>query len=84
MNGQVFECFDEQSDRRQFVKTVEALGEYSRKNLRYPEDLDTLFTDMLALPELEEPDDLDPGANQMQTLIWNEEVKEYVKRGRQL
>jgi hypothetical protein len=80
MNGHVFECFDEQSDRRQFGKTVEALGEYTKKALKYSEDLAPLFADTITPPILNEPDDLDPNANQTQMLIWNEEVKEYVKR----
>ena len=84
MNGHVFECFDEQNDRRQFDKTVEALAEYTKKTIKYSEDLAPLFGDTIMLPTLDEPDDPDPDANQTQTLIWNEEVKEYVKRTRQL
>ena len=84
MNGHVFECFEEQSDRKQFDKTVEALAEYAKKTLKYSEDLAPLFGDTITLPVLGEPEDLDANANQTQTLIWNEEVKEYVKRTRQL
>jgi hypothetical protein len=39
MNGNVFECYDEQSDRRQYAKTVEALMGYVKKNLKCAEDL---------------------------------------------
>ena len=39
MNGHVFECYDEQSDRRQFVKTVEALESHVKKTIKNPEDL---------------------------------------------
>ena len=84
MNGNVFECFHEQSDRKQFTKTVEALDEYGKKNLRYSEDLSSLFGDTIVLPTIPEPDDLVANATQTQTLIWNEEVKEYVKRARAL
>ena len=63
---------------------MEALGEYTKKTLKYSEDLALLFVDPIALPTLNEPADPDPNANQTQTLIWNEEVKEYVKRARQL
>ena len=84
MNGHVFECFDEQSNRKQFDKMVEALAEYTTKTLKYSEDLAPLFGDTITLPALDEPEDLDPNANQTQTLIWNEEVKEYVKHTRQL
>jgi hypothetical protein len=84
MNGHVFKCFDEQSDRRQFNRTVEALEEYAKKTLKHSEDLAPLFVDQITLPTSDEPDDPDPNATQTQTLIWNEEVKEYVKRARQL
>jgi hypothetical protein len=84
MNGHVFECFDEQSDCRQFNKTVKALGEYTKKTLRYSEDLAPLFANLIALPTLGEPNNLDPNANQTQMLIWNKEIKEYVKHARQL
>ena len=50
MNSHVFECHDEQHDRRQFTKTVEALGEYARKHLKFPEDLDPLFATTVTLP----------------------------------
>jgi hypothetical protein len=33
MNNNVFECYDEQSDRRQYAKTLEALEGYAKKNL---------------------------------------------------
>ena len=84
MNGHVFECFHEQNDRKQFDKTLEALGEHARKNLKFPEDLTSLFEMTIALPTLTEPADPIAGANQTQTLTWNEEVKECVKRTRQL
>jgi hypothetical protein len=32
MNGNVFECYDEQTDRRQFAKTVEALEGYVKES----------------------------------------------------
>ena len=33
MNGHVFECYEEQSDRRQYAKTLEALEGYVKKTL---------------------------------------------------
>ncbi|KAI2490508.1 hypothetical protein MHU86_24062 [Fragilaria crotonensis] len=55
MNGNVFECYDEQTDRRQYAKTVEALEGYAKKNLKYAEDLATLFATEMKLPTLEKP-----------------------------
>ena len=43
MNGNVFECYNEQTDRRQCAKTVEALGNYIKKMLKFSEDLAPLF-----------------------------------------
>ncbi len=39
MNGKVFECYHEQTDRRQYTKTVKALKEYAQKNLKYAQTL---------------------------------------------
>jgi hypothetical protein len=38
MSGNVFECYEERGDRTQFLKTLEALGEYAAKKLKYPKD----------------------------------------------
>jgi hypothetical protein len=79
LNGHVFECFHEQSDHRQFKKTMEALDEYSKKTLRYSKDMAPLFADTINILTINKPGNLPADANQTQALIWNEEVKEYVK-----
>jgi hypothetical protein len=43
MNGNVFECYNEQSDRRQYAKSIEALEGYVKKNLEFSEDVAVLF-----------------------------------------
>ncbi len=55
MNGNVFECYDEQTDRRRFLsKAVEALEGYAKKSLKYAEDLaSSLFGTETRLPALE-------------------------------
>jgi Reverse transcriptase (RNA-dependent DNA polymerase)/Zinc knuckle len=84
MNGNVFECYDEQQDRRQFAKTMEALEAYVKKNLRYAEDLSNLFLDDMVAPAVEEP--VDPAADgttkptKLQEMVYIEQVKGYVKR----
>jgi hypothetical protein len=62
MNGHVFECYDEQSDRRQYAKTVEALGSHAKKTLKYAEDLAPLFAENMTAPTIDMPED--PGADQ--------------------
>lgn len=53
MNGNVFECYEEQSDRRQYAKTLEALEAYVKKSLKYSEDLAVLFAETMAAPTIE-------------------------------
>jgi len=38
MNGHVFQCKKESQDKQEYLKTVEALGEYISKTLDYPRD----------------------------------------------
>lgn len=84
MNGNVFECHDEQTDRRQYAKTVEALEGYAKKNLKYAEDLAPLFATDMKLPELEKPMKPGEGADETDLAIWNEDIRDYAKRKRAL
>ena len=84
MNGNVFECYEEQSDRRQYAKTLEVLDGYVRKTLKYSEDLAPLFADTMAVPMVDMPDDLDDDAGLTMKMIFAEEVKTYVKRNHTL
>ena len=52
MNGHVFQCSKEQTDRLQYKTTLEALLSHVKKSLKYPEDLAPLFALMMAEPEL--------------------------------
>jgi hypothetical protein len=82
MNGNVFECFEEQLDRRQYAKTVEALDAYIKKNMTYSADMTPLFATKMAVPVIDLPGDLAAGAGETMKMIFAEEVKEYVKRTR--
>jgi hypothetical protein len=85
MNGNLFECNDEQADQRQFAKTVEALENLVKKTIKNSEDLKPLFAAESKLPELptppkptkgpdgKEPDDAD-------IELWKEEIKALAKR----
>ena len=57
MNGHVFQCFNECEDKKQFSKTVEALGEYIAKKLKYPGDMASLTKDFVR-PEIPKPTEL--------------------------
>jgi ribosomal protein L15 len=80
MNNNVFECYDEQSDRRQYSKSLEALQSYAKKNLRHPDDLAKLFGEEMKAPTVAKPTELLTTATEMDKLIFAEEIKEYVKR----
>jgi hypothetical protein len=68
MNVIVLECYDEQTDRRQCAKTVEVLGNYVKKTLKFSkvgndvkktrklsEDLAPLFAMDFRFPEVAKP-----------------------------
>jgi hypothetical protein len=89
MNGNVFECYDEQTDRRQFAKTVEALQGYVKKSLKYSEDLSQIFAPKSTMPVLANP--VKPGLNpdgsdhnETDIELWKEDIKDLAKRRRQL
>jgi len=82
MNGHVFECYDEQTDRRQYSKTLEALQEYCKKHLKFAEDLAPLFAVDMYSPVIETPIDLpiEPVPTRVQEALFTESIKEYMKR----
>jgi hypothetical protein len=61
MNRHIFECYNEQADRRQYAKTIEALEGYIERNLDFPEDLAGLFASTPALPAQVRPAGLPAG-----------------------
>ena len=84
MNGHVFQCFNECNDKKQFSKTVKAVGEYIAKKLKYPGDMDSLTKD-LVLPTIPKPEELDPEeTNLLVEAIWNKKVTSYCTRNNYL
>jgi hypothetical protein len=84
MNGHVFECYDERGDRTQFSKTLEALGEYAFKNLKYPENLKSIFIDPMTAPKIDMPEELPATATKRTEVIWEASVKAYARRSDEL
>ena len=84
MNGNVFLTPAEHGHPKQFRDAVQALREYTAKNLKYPTDLNALFgSDSIECPEVPYPEavpqatlDADPRANYM----FQETMKQYVLR----
>ena len=80
MNGNVFQCFNENENKNQFNKTVEALGEYIAKNMKYAGDMMPL-TKELVLPVIEEPDDLASSeTSKLRITLWERKVEGYSVR----
>ena len=82
MNGNVFQCFAEQRDRRQYEKTVEALEGYTtKKTLKYHEDFAAdLFGGDMRTPQIKKPRELGKEATDLDKAIQQEESRDYVKR----
>ena len=84
MAGNVFECYEEKGDTRQYRKTLEALGSYAKKTCKFPQDLAPLFADDMKEPSIAKPSNPAKDADETDKAIWNEELKEYMKRTREL
>ena len=73
MNGNVFQCFEEQANCQHFTKTWKALGAYVSNKLKCAEDLAFLFYEEMVEPALNKPEALDENADVMDTAICKEE-----------
>ena len=84
MNGNLFECFEEQNDWQQFSKTIECLDTYARKTLSYTADLTPLFAARMATPIIERPvpPPAKKGLEEFNTMFFAEEVREFSRRKR--
>jgi hypothetical protein len=59
------------------MKTKDALEAYAKKTLKHVEDLDALFADEMAEPELEETFDLPEDHTPIQYKLWKLDLREY-------
>ena len=81
MNGHTFGCFDEHGDKRQYVRTVEALEQYAQKTYQFSRDFAPLFTTEPTMPRLEKPIPLPKDKrDETDELIFREEVKQFVNQ----
>jgi hypothetical protein len=77
MNGHVFQCFNECEDKKHFSKTLEALGEYIAKKLKYPGDMPSLTKDFVR-PKIPKPTELEvTETNRLVIAIWEKKVSAY-------
>jgi hypothetical protein len=81
MQGHIFGCSEEHGDRRKYTKTIAALQHHT-STFPNSEDFQSLFKTTPTSPVIDEPDE--PKKNEprceVKTLIFQEEVKYYVKR----
>jgi hypothetical protein len=80
MNGHVFQCYGEATEKNQYARTVEELEVYIGTHVkRNATDLKKMVRTM-ADTELERPTDLSDKCGQTDTAIWKAEVDMYVKQ----
>ena len=84
MTGNVFECYEEQSDRRQYAYTLEALEGYVKKTCKFPQDIAPLFAVEMKQPVVAKPASLSTTADETDRAIWHERLKAYMKRENEL
>ena len=75
MAGKVFQCYEEQTDRMQYTKTMEALETHMKKTMTYPEDLAPLFALTMAEPTLAAPAEPGDDATRTQEVHYAEKFK---------
>jgi fructose-bisphosphate aldolase class 1 len=82
INGHVFQCHIEASDKQQFSKTVEALAEYIAKNIKYAKDVASLCKTGKLAPITEPAADLSEKEKKSETkkMIWKAMVESFVQR----
>ena len=82
MKGNVFQCYGETTDRQQFTKTLGVLSEYINKTFTYPQDVASVCTNFKLTPPTQPKDltDEEYEKNKTKKMIWETQVKSYVKR----
>ncbi len=78
MEGFVFECFEETTNRLQFCKTLEQLKRYAGMKCKQPQDMTNLWE--MKTPSIALPTELTQGTDEIKKLILEQLVKSYVER----
>ncbi len=80
LGGHVFQVFHESNNRNQFTRTIEALGKYFTKNMKYAGDIMPLARD-LKTPEVVEPSAIAKAETDRQVIFkWEKEMTDYITR----
>ena len=80
INGHVFQTSEEQPNRVQFKKTMEALEAYAKTKVTFFEDLAPLFAFTMGEPLVPLPADIPPDATPTVMMIQQERIKQWVQR----
>jgi len=82
MNGHVFQCHGETTDKKQFLKTVQMLADHVNKTFDYPQDVISMCKPPYSLQAISLP--REPTEAEMQVaskrFIWESEMKMYMNR----
>jgi hypothetical protein len=82
MNGNVFQCHGEHTDKQQFLKTVGVLDEHINKTFTYPQDVASICK-TFAISTLKQPPNLTDDEytkDRGKKMIWQESMKTFIKR----
>jgi len=81
MNGNVFQCYGETTNKQQFIKTMEMLEYYIRTTMTFSQDIRPICI-TYEVPTIEEPKDLTDTekASAVKKLLWETKVKTHFKR----
>lgn len=80
MNGHVFQCYGETTEKNQFARTMEELDSYIGLHFKhYPSDIKTMVK-LLSDVRIRTPVDYADGASKTVIRIWEKEVDAYVRQ----
>jgi len=79
MNGHVFQCYNETTNRRQFSRTLQELGRYASVKLKYSQDMRVLLKSMSEVI-FDLPADLETTASQAEKELWKLEISDFHTR----
>ena len=77
LHGNVFELYEESGDRTQFSNTLEVLGQYASKTLKFSEDMRALFKEPVATPTIDKPQPPADPTDVFEKSLFDTDVRSY-------
>jgi hypothetical protein len=79
MNGNVFQCHGESTDKHHFLKTIGVLGEHINKTFTYPQTVASVCKSFKAVPIVQPADLSEDDYKKMgKKMIWEAPMKTYM------